>query len=121
MDDPEVFAINAGAAAHSTGKSKGIAKMRQASGSKAMVGDGEQVKTKVIGELPFKAEEGMKGTMGGIHLIPGAPFNWISGAKLLKLGFGAKGNAEGIAHTKDGVTLNFNLKIEVPKGMAFAA
>ena len=87
LEDPEIFVINLGATMHSTGNSMGIINMKDANGSKTRVGNGAKIATKAVGSLPFQDELGNTGTIGNIHLIPGAPFNLISGTKLLMKGF----------------------------------
>ena len=86
LEDPEIFVIDSGATTHSTGNSIGMINMKNANGSKTRVGNGAKIATKAIGSLPFQDESGTKGVMGGVHLISGAPFNLISGTKLLTMG-----------------------------------
>ena len=85
------------------------------------MGNGAKVATKAISSLPFEDPKGTKGTMTGVHLIPGAPFNLISGTKLLNLGFELTGNKDtGMVYTKGGQKLVFDMKIKSPEGMLLA-
>jgi hypothetical protein len=120
LADPEIFVADTGASTHSTGNSKGMTNYRDAKGAKAQVGNGERVATKAIADMPFKTADGAVGNLGNIHLIPGSPFNLISGTKLLSLGFKMVGNDQGIGYTKGNQKLVFNIKIHTPEGMLFA-
>ena len=121
LEDPEIFVIDSGATTHSTGNSIGMINMKNANGSKTRVGNGAKIATKAIGSLPFQDESGTKGGMGGVHLIPGAPFNLISGTKLLTMGYQLSGDENKIVYSKDDKCITFDIKIKSPEGMLLAA
>ena len=81
LEDPEVFVIDTGATCHSTGNCLGMTDMKDAKGSKTRMGNGAKIETKAIGKLPFRTNDGTKGVMNDVHLIPGAAFNLVSGTK----------------------------------------
>lgn len=58
------------------------------------IGNGAKASTKAIGDLPFKTANGKVGNMGGVHLIPGAPFNLASGTNLLANGWSLVGDQD---------------------------
>ncbi|MEM9078895.1 MAG: zinc finger CCHC domain-containing protein, partial [Bacteroidota bacterium] len=121
LEDPEIFVVDTGATTHSTGNSKGLIKLKNLVGKTTKVGNGEKVTTKAIGKMPFQDQHGTKGTLNDVHLIPGAPFNLISGTKLLILGFSLTGNKDKLVYEKDGKKLTFDLKVKTPEGMLLAA
>ena len=121
LEDPEIFVIDSGATTHSTGNSIGMINMKNAHGSKTRVGNGAKIATKAIGSFPFQDESGTKGVMGGVHLIPGAPFNLISGTKLLTMGYQLSGDENKIVYSKDDKCITFDIKIKSPEGMLLAA
>jgi len=92
LEDPEVFVINTGATCHIIGNCIGMTDMKDAKGSKARMGNGAKIETKAIGKLPFRTNDGTKGVMNVVHLIPGAAFNLVSGTKLLTLGYESQGD-----------------------------
>lgn len=120
LEDPEIFIIDTGVTQHSTGHESGLTNLQNAQDSATRVGNGQIIKAKAIGKLPFVTTNGTKGTIGDIQLIPGLPFNLISGTKLQDLGFEVhcKGNA--MEYTKDGMSLKFDIRINTPKGMVLA-
>lgn len=67
-----------------------------------------------------KTKDGTTGIMGGVKLIPGFPFNLISGTKLLTLGFKISGDARGIKYKKDGIKITFDIKVNTPERMVLA-
>ena len=116
LEDPEIFIIDTGATQHSTGHGAGLTNPF-AHNSATRVGNGQIVKAKAVGKMPFVTVDGTKGTMGEVHLIPGSPFNLISGTKLQDLGFEVHGKGNAIEYTKDGMSLKFDIRINTPKGM----
>ena len=120
LEDPEIFVCDTGATTHSTGHGFGLIDLKDGGGRTTKVGNGASVTTKAVGVLPFKTKEGTTGNMNGIHYIKGAPFNLISGTKLLDLGYKLQGDKDKIWYTKDGTKLVFDIKIETPEGMLFA-
>src|SRR5688572_5113380 len=84
------------------------------------MGNGAKVMTMAIGKLPFCTTDGTNGTMSGVHLIQGAPFNLISGTKLLSLGYSLKGDQDKLVYKKQGHKLIFDIKIKTPEGMLLA-
>lgn len=120
LEDPEIFIIDTGAMQHSTGHGTGLIKLRNTKDSATRVGNGQIVKAKAIGKLPFVTSDGIKGTMGNVQLIPGLPFNLISGTKLQDLGFKVHGKGSAMEYTKNGISLKFDIRINTPKGMVLA-
>ena len=121
LEDPEIFVLDTGATCNSTGHSQGMTELQDAKGKKTKMGNGAKVATKSIGKLPFSTMQGTKGTMGGVHLIPGAPFNLVSGTKLLILGYRVTGDRDKLVYTKDGNELIFDIKVHTPEGMLLCA
>ena len=120
LEDPEVFVIDTGATCHSTGKQIGLIDLEDAKGSSTRVGSGERLSSKAVAKMPFITKDGTKGCIGRMHLIPGAPFNLISGTKLLTMGYAPSGDANHIAYTKGDSKLVFDIKIKSPEGMLLA-
>ena len=120
LEDPEIFIIDTGATQHSTGHGAGQTNLKNAHYSATRVGNGQIVKAKAIGKMPFVTINGTKGTMGEVQLIPGSPFNLISGTKLQDLGFKVHGKGNTMEYMKDGMSLKFNICINTPKGMVLA-
>ena len=65
----------------STGNCIGMTDLKDAKGSRTRMGNGAKIETKAIGKLPFRTNDGTKGVMNDVHLIPGAAFNLVSGTK----------------------------------------
>ena len=120
LEDPEIFIINTGATQHSTGHGAGLTDLKDAGDSATHVGNGQVIKTKAIGRMPFVTNNGIKGTMGDVQLIPGSPFNLIRGTKLQDLGFKVTGKASTMEYSKDDMSLKFDICINTPKGMVLA-
>ncbi len=118
--DSEIFVLDTGATTHSTGNSRGLINVRDANGSKTTVGNGDKVSSKAIAEMPFKTVDGKNGTIGRIHLMEGAPFNLISGTKLLDMGYKMSGSKDEIVFTKGNQSLKFNIRIGIPEGFLLA-
>ena len=95
--------------------------MKDAKGSKTRMGNGAKIETKAIGKLPFRTNDGTKGVMNDVHLIPGAAFNLVSGTKLLTLGFKSQGDKDKMVYSKGNTKLVFDIKIRSPQGMLLAA
>jgi len=121
LEDPDIFVMDTGATTNSTGKQYGMTNMRDANGRKTTVGNGERVKTQAIGELPVKLKDGSTASITDLHLIPGAPFNLMSGTKLLTKGYKMTGDEDKIVFEKDGHRIVFDIKIKSPDGMLLAA
>ena len=121
LEDPEIFVLDTGATTHSTGHGIGLVDLQDGYGRKTTVGNGAKVSAKAVATLPFKTEDGTTGKMSGVHLIQGAPFNLISGTKLLAKGFEMHGNKDCIVYKKEGQQIKFGIKIKTPEGMLFAA
>jgi hypothetical protein len=118
--DPEIFVLDTGATTHSTGNSKGLINIKKTDGFTTTVGNGQKVSTTAVAELPFKMTNGSTGTINRVHLIPGAPFNLISGTKLLGMGFQISGNQDQIVYSKDEHNLKFDIRIDTPEGFLLA-
>ena len=121
LEDPEIFVLDTGATTHSTGHGDGITDMQEGNGRTTKMGNGAKVATKAVGIMPFKTKDGTHGKMSGVHLTPGAPFNLISGTKLLAMGFEMCGTRDNITYKRDGIKIIFDVKIKNPEGMLFAA
>lgn len=122
LDDPEIWVIDTGATCNSTGHSQGMIERKEANGSKTKMGNGARVSSDRVGKIPFEAaNNGVKGIMNDVHLMKDAAFNLVSGTKLLKLGYKLTGNADRLMYEKDGQKLIFDIKINTPEGMLFAA
>ena len=124
LEDPEIWVCDTGATTNSTGKEDGMINKSDTSDSKTRVGNGATIATQKIGEIPFMAtNNNEKGNMSDVHLMSGAPFNLISGTKLLNLGYEISGNKNSgiiFTHETTGKQLIFNIKIETPSGMLLA-
>ena len=120
LDDPDIFVLDTGATTHSTGKGAGLINMKSANGQKTKAGNGEQVSTKAVSDLPFKMKNGMNASMMNMLLIPGAPFNLVSVTKLLMNNYLLMGNKDGLVNTKNGQKIVFDIKIRTPEGILFA-
>jgi hypothetical protein len=92
--------VAAGATCSSNGHGKGITNVKDGDGSVTTVGCGANIKAKFVGDMPFETTNGVKGTMGDIEVIPGAPFNLISGTKLLTMGYKISGDQDKIVYSK---------------------
>ena len=121
LDDPEIWVVDTGATCHGIGHSAGMTNVH-ANGSKTKMGNGVKVASKSIGEIPFQASNsGTKGTIGGVHLMLGAPFNLISGTKLLLKGYMVTGDKGKLTYSKNNQKLMFDIKVNTPEGMLLAA
>ena len=121
LEDPDIFVIDTGATTHSTGNGCGMTELKGAEGRMTKVGNGERISTKAIGKLPVVMDDGTKANISDLHLIPGAPFNLMSGTKLLSMGYKMIGDEDKIVYEKDGKQIVFDIKIKSPDGMLLAA
>ena len=64
--------------------------------------------------------DGTTGTIGRVHLIPGLPFNLISGTKLLTLGYKLTGDENKLVYSKNNGQVVFDIKIKTSQGMLMA-
>ena len=125
LKDPNVFIFDTGASTNSTGNSAGMIEMKDAEGSVTRMGNGAQVATKGIGKLPIivcdkSGKELGKGIVDEVHVIPGSPFNLISGGRLMMLGYRVRGSIDGIECIRGNARLVFDIKIQTSKGVLFA-
>jgi hypothetical protein len=122
---PEIWILDTGATTHSTGDAAGLINMRDAKNSSTIIGNGINMKTEKIGELPVMmcaqtGEELAPCTIKKLHWIPGAAFNLIAGNKLLLDGFEAHGTKEGYVFTKGDQKFVFDLAYHTKEGVIFA-
>eukprot|EP00977_Amphora_coffeiformis_P005907 scaffold1252_cov154-Amphora_coffeaeformis.AAC.1 len=121
LQDPDIWVIDTGATCNSTGNEQGMTNKTNAKNNQTTVGNGAKVTAKFEGKIPFETDDGTKGTMAGVKLMPGSPFNLISGTKLLTMGYKMTGDANEILYEKEGNKLKFNIKVNTPEGMVLAA
>ena len=103
---------------------KGLINIRDAGGTKTRMGNGASVKAKGVGTLPVMVcnkehKELYKATIKDIYIMPGSPFNLLSGGKLLQDGFKMSGDKDAIRLTKGKQELVFDIKIGTAKGMLY--
>ena len=120
LENPEIFIINTGAMQHSTAHGVGLGNLQNAHVSATRMGNGQIVKVKAIGKMPFITANGTKETMGEVQLILGSPFNLISATKLQDLGVEVHKKGNAMEYTKNEMSLKFNIHINTPKGMVLA-
>ena len=118
--------MDTGATTNSTGNSFGITDMKTAQGSVTKMGNGAKVKTKAIGTLKGticdkSGSEIGPVTINDIHLLPGSPFNIISGTKLLVNGFKLSGDVNAIKYSKNELSIMFDIKIKTVRSLLFVA
>ena len=120
LDDPEIFVNDTGAMVHITGHEMGLIELEDPKGSVTKMASGEKLTTKAIGKMPFCTSEGKIGTMSELHLIPGAPFNLISGTRLLQEGFTVTGDYDKMVYENGKQKIVFDIKVHTQTGMIFA-
>ena len=94
--------------------------MQNAHDNAIRVGNGQIVKAKAIGKLPFDMVDGTKGIMSEVQLISGLIFNLISGTKPQDLGFKVLRKNIEMEYIKAGMSLKFDICINTPKEMVLA-
>ena len=125
MENPEIFILDTGATTNSTGNPQGMSNFRATGGSATRMGNGSVITASTIGDLrgticDNKGLEIQPVTLTDVHVLPGSPFNIISGTKLLMKGFTVKGNHNEIIYVKDNHQIKFDIKIETERGVLFA-
>jgi hypothetical protein len=124
VKDPNVFLIDTGASVHSTGNSFGLYDLKDPKGSSSTVGNGSTVKTKSIGKMRVTVcnkggNELSPLTVNEMHLMPGSPFNLLSGTNMIMQGCRMIGEGSSITFTKGGWQLVCDLKIKTSSGLLY--
>jgi hypothetical protein len=124
VKDPNVFLIDTGASVHSTGNSFGLYDLKDPKGSSSTVGNGLTVKTKSIGKMRVtvcdkRGNELSPLTVNEMHLMPGSPFNLLSGTNMIMQGCRMIGEGSSITFTKGGWQLVCDLKIKTSRGLLY--
>ena len=89
------------------------------------MGNGKAISAKSIGQLKgiicnHKGQEIENVTLNEVHLLPGSPFNIISGTKLLVNGFTMKGDKDSIIYERGEQQIKFDIKVMTTRGILFA-
>ena len=125
VGDPEIFIVDTAATMNSMGSADGLINVRNNDNPATTVGNGATMKAACIGDLPVtvcdeKGEEIAQAVLTEVQVLPGSPFNLLSGTRLMKLGYSMKGGKEGITFSKGDFELKCNIRIHSARGELFA-
>jgi hypothetical protein len=125
LNDKNVWIIDTGASLSSTGNSEGMRNLINAGNSHTTLGNGGKVADAGIGEIPVTIYDkyGVKqidACLCQVQLLPGSPFNLLSGTWLIKNGYQLAGNKDAMIFTKGNFKLVCDIKIHTDKGLLYA-
>ena len=125
LSDPNVWIVDTGASLSSTGHADGMVNLRMGVDSHTTVGNGNRVKPKGTGSIPVnilnkRGIEVGSALMTEVNLMPGSPFNLLSGTWLIQKGYKMLGDESAISFTKGNIEIRCDLKIRTNKGLLYA-
>ena len=128
LSDPNIWIIDSGATADMTSSANGMINVRNATTNEsARCANGQiAVATKQVGKIPtiYCDKNGtalMPITMQEVTVTPDCPFNIISATNKLKNGWKIYGDNNGMTLTKNDINIVFDIHINTPKGVLYAA
>ena len=124
----DIWIADSAATIHTTPHEDGMVKTAEGNGNAVTVGNGESVTTKKYGNITGmwkdkhgKAQMMNKSKLQEVAHSPGTVFNLLSVTKMTSQGWILRGNEKAITLEKNGVVLNFDIKVRTPKGMVYCA
>ena len=125
LNDKNVWIIDTGASLSSTGNADGMKNLTSAGNSQTTMGNGGKLAAKAIGDIPVTIydKHGViqaDSCLRQVQLLPGSPFNLLSGTWLLKNGYQLIGNKQAMVFTKGSFKLVCDIKIHTDKGLIYA-
>ena len=126
LHDPSIWIADSAASMHMTPYEEGMTNVKDNKGGGITVGSGEVIVAKKRGDIPCELcdKHGnvlMATKITEVALIKNTPFNLFSLTKMMKQGWSLSGDkSNGIALTKDGHTVKFDIPIDTPEGIVFA-
>ena len=123
--DPDIWVGDTGASVHMTKHAVGLRALKNVAGSEdIMVGNGSNVGTTAIGELPgtkvdCHGNDGARMVMQDVHLVPSSQFNLFSLSAMQLKGWILGGNMNSTWITKGKAKLVFDIVIPTRKGAVY--
>lgn len=126
LHDPSIWIADSAASMHMTPFEEGMINIKDNKGGGITVGSGEVIVAKKRGDIPCELcdKHGnvlMSTKITEVALIKNTPFNLFSLTKMMKQGWALSGDKlNGIALSKDGHVVKFDIPIDTPEGIVFA-